>query len=120
VFNLAIDATDIKPGLPEALVPIRSYFDYPVRKQYRYGYLVFINTCICRNNVDDVRRLTELAHEYNIATDYHVVESPMTEQPHCFSTLNHIVGFCHNGRRAIRWLFKQAMRGFQGVTNWSD
>jgi hypothetical protein len=41
-------------------------------------------------------------------------------QPHCFSTLNHIVGFCYNDARVIKWLFKQAARGFQGVTNWSD
>jgi radical SAM protein with 4Fe4S-binding SPASM domain len=41
-------------------------------------------------------------------------------QPHCFSTLNHIVGFCYNDARVIKWLFKQAMHGFQGVTNWSD
>ena len=41
-------------------------------------------------------------------------------QPHCFSTLNHIVGFCYNDTRVIKWLFKQAMHGFQGITNWSD
>ena len=41
-------------------------------------------------------------------------------QPHCFSTLNHIVGFCYNDARVIKWLFKQAIHGFQGVTNWSD
>jgi hypothetical protein len=41
-------------------------------------------------------------------------------QPHCFSTLNHIVGFCYNDTRVIKWMLKQAMRGFQGVTNWSD
>jgi MoaA/NifB/PqqE/SkfB family radical SAM enzyme len=230
VVNLAIDAMDLKPGLAKALKPIRPYFDYLVKKQYRYGYSVFINICICRNNLDDVRELTELAHDNGIATDYHIVESPMTEQPpfkhldenpnfvrpedfpkidelldwliekqnqgyrmtnstsrlaemkafmrgglqnwncragqntliirvdgtlapcfpmysahydwgtiekpkfdtaqlntmkqscqpHCFSTLNHIVGFCYNDKRVIKWVFKQAMRGFQGVTNWND
>ena len=35
-FNLAVDAVDEKPGLPKALTPIRSYFDYLVKKQYRY------------------------------------------------------------------------------------
>jgi MoaA/NifB/PqqE/SkfB family radical SAM enzyme len=230
VVNLAIDAMDLKPGLAKALAPIRSYFDYLVKRQYRYGYSVFINICICRNNLDDVRELTELAHEHGIATDYHVVESPMTEQthykhlndnpnfigpedfpevdelldwliekqkqgykmtnsisriaemkefmrgrleswncragqntmiirvdgtlapcfpmysthhdwgtvenpkfetsqlnemkkscqPHCFSTLNHIVGFCYNDARVIKWLWKQAQHGFQGATNWND
>jgi hypothetical protein len=42
-FNLAVDAVDEKPGLPKALNPIRSYFEYLVKKQYRYGYTVFFN-----------------------------------------------------------------------------
>lgn len=225
-FNLAIDAVDIRPGLPKALVPIRSYFDYLVRKQYRYGYSVFININICRNNLDDVRQLTEIARDHGISTDYHVNEMPIIEQPHfkhlhddnptyirpqdrpavcelldwliekqragygmtnsverlaqmkefmhatldpwncragqntliirvdgtlapcfpmysatydwgavgrpkfrreqldtmkaecqrhCFSTLNHIVGWCYNDRRVIRWMLKQARHGFQGI-----
>jgi MoaA/NifB/PqqE/SkfB family radical SAM enzyme len=230
VVNLAIDAMDLKPGLAKAMAPIREYFEYLVKQQYRYGFMVFINICICRNNLDDVRQLTELAHEYGVATDYHIVESPMTVQPHfkhleenptfvrpqdmpliddpldwlidkqkqgyrmtnsttrigemkrfmrgelqswncragqntliirtdgtlapcfpmysanydwgtienpkfettqlkemkkscephCFSTLNHIVGFCYNDARVIKWLLQQAVRGFQGVTNWND
>ncbi len=80
--NLAVDAWDIKPGLPKAMVPIRKYFDYLVKKQYKYGYSVFLNINICHNNMDDVRQLTELAHDSGIATDYHICESPMTEQPH--------------------------------------
>jgi MoaA/NifB/PqqE/SkfB family radical SAM enzyme len=230
VVNLAIDAVDLKPGLPKALVPIRKNFDYLIKRQFRYGYSVFININICGNNMDDVRELTEIAHDNGVATDYHICESPLTEQehfkhldnnptyitekhwdqvdelldwlvakqqagykmtnstsrisemkefmrggiqewncragqntliirtdgtlapcfpmysahydwgtienhkfepgplkemkkscqPHCFSTLNHIVGFCYNDARVIKWLFKQAMRGFQGVTNWSD
>jgi len=61
--NLAVDAWDLKPGLPKAMVPIRGYFDHLVRKQYKYGYSVFLN-------IDT---------------------------------------------RVIRWLFKQALHGFQGV-----
>ena len=80
--NLAVDAWDIKPGLPKAMVPIRKNFDYLVRKQYKYGYSCFLNINICHNNMDDVRQLTELAHDSGIATDYHICESPMTEQPH--------------------------------------
>jgi MoaA/NifB/PqqE/SkfB family radical SAM enzyme len=80
--NLAVDAWDIKPGLPKAMVPIRKYFDYLVKKQYKYGYSCFLNINICHNNMDDVRQLTELAHDNGIATDYHICESPMTEQPH--------------------------------------
>jgi MoaA/NifB/PqqE/SkfB family radical SAM enzyme len=223
--NLAVDAWEVKPGLPKAMVPIRSYFDYLVRKQYKYGYSVFLNINICRNNLEDVRMLTQLAHDNGIATDYHICESPMLEHDHfkhlednpvfirredhapisdlidwliekqnagwqmvnsvqrlaemkrfiskeldqwgcraglnsiivrtdgtlapcfplysanhdwgtieapkmdpdqlknmkceceknCFSTLNHILAFCYNDTRVIRWLFKQALHGFQGV-----
>jgi len=38
--------------------------------------------CITRANLDDIRVLTELAHDHGLATDYHIVESPMTAQPH--------------------------------------
>jgi MoaA/NifB/PqqE/SkfB family radical SAM enzyme len=81
-FNLAIDAVDEKPGLPKALAPIRSYFDYLVKKQYRYGYTVFFNINICHNNLDDVKELTEIAHANKISTDYHINESPLLDQPH--------------------------------------
>ena len=223
--NLAVDAWDVKHGLPKAMVPIRANFDYLVRKQYKYGYTVFLNINICRNNLDDVRQLTELAHENGIATDYHICESPLMEQPgfdhmndnptfirpedhqqvselvdwlidrqksgykmvnsvqrlaemkefvkgslgnwgcragqnsiiirvdgtlapcfpvynteydwgtienpkfdgeqlkqmkckcegQCFSTLNHILAFCYDNGRVIRWLLRQAAHGFQGV-----
>jgi MoaA/NifB/PqqE/SkfB family radical SAM enzyme len=81
-FNLAVDTVDEKPGLPKALTPIRPYFEYLTKKQYRYGYTVFFNINICRNNLDDVRELTEIAHEHKISTDYHINEQPLVEQPH--------------------------------------
>ena len=224
-FNLAVDAVDEKPGLPKALNPIRKQFEHLVKKQYRYGYTVFFNINICRNNLDDVKKLTEIAHEYKISTDYHINEMPLIEQPHfkhlddnptyirpedrsqvadvldwliekqkagytmtnstqrlremkdfmhedlepwncragqntliirvdgtlapcfpmysathdwgvvaspkfertqldemksecqkhCFSTLNHIVGWCYNDRRVISFILKQAKHGFQGI-----
>jgi MoaA/NifB/PqqE/SkfB family radical SAM enzyme len=82
--NLAVDSWDDVPGkgLPKAMVPIRKHFDYLIKKQYKYGYSVFLNINICANNMDDVRQLTELAHDNGIATDYHICESPMMEQPH--------------------------------------
>lgn len=224
--NLAVDVVDEKPGLPKALTPIRRFYEYLIAKQYRYGYSVFFNINICRNNLDDVRALTEIARADRIATDYHINESPMMEQPqfrhldrngtyitaqdwpavdalldwlieksrtgykmvnsaarladmkrfmrgpmdewncragqnslivrtngslapcfplygathdwgtvdaprfepaqlaamkrvcqrHCFSTLNHNLGYCYNDARAIRWVLKQARHGFQGTT----
>lgn len=226
IFNLAVDALDIKPGLPKALAPIRGNFDHLIKRQYRYGYGVFFNINICRNNMDDVRALTEIAREHRIATDYHINEPPMIEpehfehfhdnvtyihkedwpevdrlvdwlieknragykmvnsvqrlgemrefmrgklqewncraghnnvivrvdgtlapcfpmysatydwgvtgshkfekkqldemkkgcQPHCFSTLNHNLAYCYDATRVVKWMGKQAMRGFQGAS----
>jgi len=223
--NLAVDCVKEKPGLPKALEPIRPYFDHLIKKQYQYGYSVFLNMNINHSNLDDVRELTEIAHDHGLATDYHICESPMTEQghfkhiennptfitpedfpkvdelldwlidkqrqgyrmansvqrlaemkeflrgkllewncragqntlivrtdgtlapcfplysatydwgtierpsfeahqlaemkescqPHCFSTLNHIVAFCYNDGRAIRFFLRQAVRGFKGI-----
>jgi MoaA/NifB/PqqE/SkfB family radical SAM enzyme len=230
IFNLAVDVVDEKPGLPKALNEVRSHFEYLVRKQYRYGYSVFFNINICRNNLEDVKRLTEIAHAHGIATDYHINESPMLDQPqfkhldenstfiteedwpqvdavvdwiieknksgykmvnsvkrlndmkdfmrgklepwncragqnnviirvdgtlapcfpmysatydwgaienprfdtgqlntmkqdcqtHCFSTLNHNLGYCYDDKRVIKWVLKQAGRAFQGVSGSFD
>jgi len=224
--NLAVDSVEDRKELPKALNPIRRYFDYLIKKQYVYGYSVFLNINITRINLEDVRQLTEIAHDVGIATDYHINESPMTEQPHfkhregnstfitpedwpkvdelvdwlidkqrqgykmvnsvrrlgqmkefmrgklqqwdcragqnsiiirtdgtlgpcfplysatydwgvvgrprfepvqlaemkracqshCYSTLNHNLAYCYKPSRAIRWVLKQAARGFQGTT----
>jgi len=227
IFNLAVDAVNEKEGLPKALNPIRRNFEYLIRRQYDYGYAVFFNINICRNNLEDVQELTEFARANGLATDYHINESPMIHQPHfqhnddgnatfirpqdfanvdrlidwiiaknrsgykmvnsvqrlndmrefmhgklqdwncragqnnvivrvdgtlgpcfpmysathdwgtiekprfenaqlqemkkecqphCFSTLNHNLAFCYNDGRAVRWVLKQAARGFQGVS----
>jgi hypothetical protein len=63
---------------------------------------------------------------YSSTTDWGVVgahkfdtdqlkEMKVTCEPNCYSTLNHIVGWCYNDGRVIRWLLKQARHGFQGV-----
>ena len=62
--------------------PIRPYFDYLIKKQYVYDFSVFFNINITRINLEDVRRLTEIARHAGIATDYHINESPMLDQPH--------------------------------------
>ncbi|HVX64982.1 MAG TPA: radical SAM protein [Bryobacteraceae bacterium] len=82
VVNLAVDSVELRKELPKALVPIRSYFDYLIKKQYVYGFSVFFNINITRINLDDVKQLTEIAHDNGIATDYHINESPMLEQSH--------------------------------------
>jgi MoaA/NifB/PqqE/SkfB family radical SAM enzyme len=81
-FNLAVDSVEDRKELPKALQPIRPWFEYLIRKQYVYGFSVFLNINITRLNLEDVRRLTEIARDAGIATDYHLNETPLLEQPH--------------------------------------
>jgi MoaA/NifB/PqqE/SkfB family radical SAM enzyme len=81
-WNLAIDCVVEKPGLPKALNRIRPFFDYLVKNQRRYGYMVMININITHINQEDVKELTEIARDHGVGTDYHLNESPLTEQPH--------------------------------------
>jgi MoaA/NifB/PqqE/SkfB family radical SAM enzyme len=74
--NLAVDTIAPKKGLPKALLNIEPQFRYLVEKQKKYGYLLFFNINICRNNIKDVKLLTEIAHQNNIGTDYHLNEPP--------------------------------------------
>ena len=87
-FNFALDAWNVKPGLPKALAPVQRNLEYILRKQYVYDYMVFFNINICRNNLEDVRRLTEYAREHRVATDYHINETPMMEQDAHFKHLD--------------------------------
>jgi MoaA/NifB/PqqE/SkfB family radical SAM enzyme len=80
--NLGVDSVEERKELPKALKPILPYFKYLNKKQYIYGFSVFFNINITRINLEDVRQLTEIAHDYGIATDYHINESPMLEQQH--------------------------------------
>lgn len=81
-FNLAVDSVEDRPELPKALNPIRREFEYLITKQYVYDYSVFFNINITRINLEDVKQLTEIAYDVGIATDYHINESPMIDQPH--------------------------------------
>lgn len=81
-INFAVDVVDERPGLPKALNTIRPYFDYLVKMQRRYGYMVVFNMNITRINMDDIKELTEIAHDNGISTDYHINETPMIEQTH--------------------------------------
>jgi len=116
VVNLAIDAVNLKPGLPKALVSIRNYFDYLIKRQFRYGYSVFININICGNNIEDVRELTEIAHDNGVATDYHLCEVPLTAQEH-FKHLNNNPTYItekhwHEVDDLINWLIAKQQSGY--------
>ena len=80
VINFALDSWQEKESLPKAFRPVQAKLEYLLRKQYVYGYMVFLNINICRNNHEDVKKLTEWAHDHRIATDYHINESPMLDQ----------------------------------------
>jgi MoaA/NifB/PqqE/SkfB family radical SAM enzyme len=120
-FNLAVDSLEDRKELPKALNPIRAYFDYLIKKQYVYNFSVFFNINITRINLEDVRRLTEIAHDVGIATDYHINETPMMEQPH----------FKHNGGNStfitpddwhrvdavVDWLVEKNRSGYKMVNS---
>jgi len=122
VFNVAVDAWDVKQGLPKALLPIETQLERLLRKQYVYGYMVFLNINICRNNSEDVRRLTEWAHAHRIATDYHINETPMLEQDDHFKHLSDNPTYIRpeDWRRMdelIDWLIEKNKAGYQMVNS---
>ena len=41
-------------------------------------------------------------------------EMKRTCEQHCFSTLNHNLGYCYNDARVLNWLWKQVRNGFRG------
>jgi MoaA/NifB/PqqE/SkfB family radical SAM enzyme len=122
VFNVAVDAWDVKPGLPKALLPIEPQLERLMRKQYVYGYMVFLNINICRNNTEDVRQLTEYAHSHHIATDYHINETPMLEQDDHFKHLSDNPTYIRpeDWRRTdelVDWLIEKNKAGYQMVNS---
>jgi MoaA/NifB/PqqE/SkfB family radical SAM enzyme len=122
IFNFAMDAWDEKPGLPKALTPARKNLEYLMRKQYVYGYMVFFNMNICRNNLDDIRRLTEYARENHVATDYHLNETPMLEQDDHFKHLHENPTYIYpedwrDVDGLIDWLIDKNNAGYQMVNS---
>jgi hypothetical protein len=41
-------------------------------------------------------------------------EMKKTCQNHCFSTLNHNLGYCYNDSRVIKWIWRQLRNGMKG------
>jgi len=122
VFNFALDAWDIKPGLPKALVPVRRNLEHLMRKQHVYGYMVFFNMNICRNNLEDIPQLTEYAREHRLATDYHINETPMMEQDEHFKHLYDNPTYIRpeNWRALdglIDWIIEKNKAGYQMVNS---
>jgi MoaA/NifB/PqqE/SkfB family radical SAM enzyme len=121
-INFALDSWDLKPSLPKAFVPAEKNLQYVLKKQYVYGYMVFFNINICRNNLEDVRRLTEYAHEHRVATDYHINETPMIEQDDHFKHLSDNPTYIRpEGWRdvdeTIDWIIEKNRAGYQMVNS---
>src|SRR5215813_13649325 len=122
VFNFAVDAWDEKPSLPKAVVPVRKHLEHLLKKQYVYGYMVFFNMNICRNNAEDIRTLTEYAHDHRIATDYHINETPMLEQDEHFKHLSDNPTYVRpedwpQVDALVDYLIDRNMRGYQMVNS---
>ncbi|MCH7732282.1 MAG: radical SAM protein [Candidatus Marinimicrobia bacterium] len=81
-INLAVDCVEEIDGLPKALKLIEPQFKYLVKQQKKHGYLVFLNVNITSKNLEDVKQLTEVTHEYRIGIDYHINQPPYLEQTH--------------------------------------
>lgn len=76
-INLAVDCLEPGAGLMKAFNRIERQFEYLVARENQYGYITFFNINITQNNIEDVKALTEIAHRYGIATDYHINEPPL-------------------------------------------
>lgn len=121
-INFALDSWDLKPSLPKAFVPAEKNLQYVLKKQYVYGYMVFFNINICRNNLEDVRRLTEYAHEHRVATDYHINETPMIEQDDHFKHLSENPTYIRpedwrDVDETIDWIIEKNRAGYQMVNS---
>jgi MoaA/NifB/PqqE/SkfB family radical SAM enzyme len=122
IFNFALDAWDEKPSLPKAFVPGQKNLEYLIRKQYVYGYMVFFNINICRNNHEDVRQLTEYARAHRLATDYHINETPMLEQDEHFKHLHENPTYIRpedwrSVDELIDWIIEKNHAGYQMVNS---
>ena len=122
VFNFALDSWDLKPSLPKAFVPVQNNLEYLIRKQYAYGYMVFFNINICRNNHEDVKQITEYARANKLATDYHINETPMLEQDEHFKHLEENPTYIRpQDWRAvddlIDWIIEKNKSGYQMVNS---
>ncbi len=122
VYNFALDSWDEKPSLPKALVPAQKNLEYLWKKQYVYGYMVFFNINICRNNTEDVRQITEYARQHRIATDYHINETPMLEQDEHFKHLSENPTYIRPEDwpridALVDWLIEKNKAGYQMVNS---
>jgi len=112
--NVAVDCIKPRPGLPKAYDLIKDQLHYLVAHQEQYGYLVFLNVNITSKNMEDVRRLAEIAYDLSIGVDYHLNEAPHVEQPHYQHADNDTYltpDTWEEGDRLVDWLLDRMDRG---------
>lgn len=81
-INVAVDVVDPKPGLPKALSRVERNVGELIARHREHGFLVFLNVNITRDNLGDVKVLSDFALAHDIGVDYHVTEPPVVSQPH--------------------------------------
>jgi radical SAM protein with 4Fe4S-binding SPASM domain len=101
---------------------VRKHLEHLLKKQHVYGYMVFFNMNICRNNTEDIRTLTEYARDHRIATDYHINETPMLEQDEHFKHLSDNPTYIRpkdwpNIDSLVDWLIEKNKAGYQMVNS---
>jgi hypothetical protein len=77
---------------------------------------------ICRNNLEDIRLLTDYAREQRLATDYHLNETPMLEQDEHFRHLNENPTYIRpedwrDMDELVDWLIDKNKSGYQMVNS---
>jgi hypothetical protein len=60
---------------------VRKHLEHLLKKQYVYGYMMFFNMNICRNNTLDIRQLTEYAHDHVVDVAIPFACSPRLVRP---------------------------------------
>lgn len=119
-INLAVDTVVESPGLPKSFKKIERQFQELVRLKEKYGYIVIFNINITSKNIEDVRKLTEIAHYHNIGTDYHINEAPVISQEH-YKQGNRgywiTRDYYAQVDRLVDWLAERNLRGYPMVNS---
>lgn len=119
-INLAVDAVNPNNGLPKYFSRIKTQFEYLVQQEKKYGYITFFNINITKDNIADVKKLTEIAHDYGIATDYHINEPPQVQYD--YYKYESEGGWITNGEyqavdELVDWLIEKNLEGYTMVNS---
>lgn len=118
-INLAVDAVEGHKSLPKYFQRIKPQFEYMVQQSQIYGYIPFLNINITRDNLEDVKQLTEIAKNYAIGIDYHINEPPIVDaasdgsRDGIWITENEIADV----DRLIDWLVEKNRAGYNMVNS---